>query len=814
MRSPQDSRSQQPPVKNTQSAKKPSGTRIGVYRTTSVKAKKPAQVKKSRLGGCLVTLGAIAALITAGGVIVGGIWLAILLMINPNAVIWLNQFLPTWTRIPIAITSPPQTLATIQEEVRKSRLISGEPIALKNSELLLPILASSSNCQRDCEKIVELRVYQPTELKSQEKYYRLVSQLPIAGPEEYIVLSSPVGAKSGNTGASRSLPLTTLSRFDDKAPNQGIWFKLSGQQIGGDTPMSYGQVIHYNPEHMHLSVMLQWTSPNELQPDWQQVTGTSTPEFVINQTVGLEPHFKVYQIKARNFVPNPIYLQEISLVQPPINTQGYRNALMLAGRGLWSLALQLLQSEKKNNWSAAAQEQMDVIRLHAEVTQSQAKQAWATLSTSILANLIDGRWADALLMFRASEPGVSVQEITTLLKTDSGGLWDRVEAALKVNPNDNNVRAWGALILTVQQGRPKAIAWLKQLQKNKPVDNSQINELLDHLDATSTKVSTTTSHASRIVGTAKPVTKVNPTDWLQLEAPLEVTGQVSPSLIPNRPAKKALSLTLEPQQVWYQVQVAAFNDGKRWRQPPFSNLPLLKDTSAKQLWNYLGLDNNSKIQISVWTAEGSQESTIATIKGVSYQGDVIQLLAAGEPLPAATPVTAAVKPSHALAYTEAALSWLDPGSMTFTDLNQLHPQWVSAILPAVWRELLKRGQVKQGALPSMPALLADMGHWSIQLVELTGDNEPEVVLSLYEDLSGALKKPDIERPVENSQLYKPRTVIFSNKGGLLYSEFSKDASTSLTAIADLGDAGSAALILSDKSNYSLKRWSPQRKRFE
>jgi hypothetical protein len=152
--------------------------------------------------------------------------------------------------------------------------------------------------------------------------------------------------------------------------------------------------------------------------------------------------------------------------------------------------------------------------------------------------------------------------------------------------------------------------------------------------------------------------------------------------------------------------------------------------------------------------------------------------------------------------------------MTFTELNQLNPLWASALLPAVWRELIKSGQVKQGSLPSNAVLLNDIGHWAIRLVELTGDNEPELLLTVYEDLSGALKKPDVNRPVEDSQMYKPRTVILSNTGALLYSEFSKDASTSLTAIADLGDGGPAALILDGKSNYSLRRWSSQRKRFE
>lgn len=812
MKTPRDSQHRRVPVKNTHLAKKPSGKRV-------IKGNK-SPVQKSRWGGCLATLGAIAILITTGGVIISGIWLAILLMINPNAVVWLNQFLPEWTRIPITDASPPQSLADIQEDVRKSGLIAGEPLPL-DSELLLPVFASAQNCQSDCEQIVELRVYQPSELKSEQGLYRLVSQLPISGPEEYFVLSPSTIAEADNASLSRKLPLTKLTHFDDKAPTGGFWFNLSGQRVAGDTPMIYGQVIHYNPDQMHLSVMLEWTSPNERQPYWQEVTGTSTPELVIDRTVGLEPQFKVYQIQPRKFVPDPIYLEEISLALPVLNTQAYRNALLLARSGLWTPAWQLLQSQKKKNWSAIAQAQLDVIRLHAQFTQAQAKQAWATPSQQILADLTDGRWADALLVFQAADAGVPVQEIATLLKTDTGGLWDRTQAALKVNPKDNNVKSWGALILTAQQGRAKAIAWLKQLSpspspsptlastqdQETPEISKEMKALLDHLEFASADASSTISHASQILGAAQPVATVNPKDWQQ---PEDLDWQQGTRQNPSQ----SPILQREPKQVWYQVQIAAFNDGQRWQQTPFTNLQLPTLAPIKQLWKSLGLDTDAQIQISVWTPDGQQETTIAIVKAVSYKGGVIQLLAAGEALPGATPTAGTLSRKRLLAYTASAFNWLEPDSMTLSDLNQAQPQWASAILPTLGRELVKSGQLTSGKLSSMAMMLREMGSWSVRLVDLTGNNQPEAVLTLYEDRSGALKKSDAKQSLKNSQLYKPRTVIFSDTGTLLYSEFSKNASASLTAIVDLGDGGSAALVIYENNNYSLKRWSAQGKRFE
>lgn len=835
----QNSRSRRPLVKNPQQDKKTSGKLVSANGKTPVRANKQPPVKKSRLRGFLTTLGVMTVITAAGSVIAGGIWLGILLMINPNAVVWINRFLPEWTRIPIVASSAPQTLATIQDEIRQNGLIPGEPQTLKNAELLLPILLSPPDCQTDCEQIIELRVYQPTEKSGDERRYRLATQLPIAGPEEYFVLSSQAKGASDNGTLSRALPLTKLTRFDDKAPTNGIWFNLSGRRVGGDTPMNYGQIVHYNPDQTHLNVMLQWTTPSEQSLYWQQITGASTPELVINQTIGLEPNFKVYQLKPRDFTPDPIYLQEISLAQPAIDTQIYRNALILVRSGLWSPALQLLQSQKNRRWSESAQAQMDVIQLHAEITQSQAKQAWSTPSSSILANLIDGRWADAVRVFQATEIGAPLQEIATLLQADSGDLWERTQAAIKVNSNDNDVKSWGALIVSARQGRSKAIAWLKQVSPTKSDTksdaksdtNSQIRQLLDRLDVALGRASLTSSHSSQIVGTAQQVIKVNPADWLQLENQNLSQGteqEFSPALAyptptpsypgvtpsPTVPLWKPLPLQKEAQQVWYQVQVSAFNDGHSWWQAPFSNLLLPPVASAKQLEKYLGLDTDSHIQITVLRAEGSQESTMATIKAVSYRGGVIQLLAAGDPLSAVTPVTGVPEKSHFLAYTDAALRWLEPGSMTVTDLNQQHPDWVSQMFPALKSELVKGNQLKAGSIKNVAEMLGEMRQWTVRLVELTGDNEPEVVLTLYEDLSKVRKKPDDKRTVMDNPLYKPRTLIFSNMGLLLYSEYSKDANVSLTAIADLGDGGPAALVLDGKSNYSMKRWSSENNRFE
>jgi hypothetical protein len=823
-----DSLPKQPSLKSSQRVKKPSAKQIEVYSKAyskpptnqSLPAKQPPvtnpspTTQKSPVNGWLGSFGVFSALIVTGTLLIGGGWLAALLMIDPNTVVWLNRFLPEWGRIRITASLPPKTFAAIQDEIRKNGLIPAEALPLNNSELLLPIFDSEPNCQSNCEKLVELRVYQPAGLNTQEKSYQLVSELPISGPKEYFAISASVSQKSTDKALSRSLPLTKLTRFDKNAPTENsFWFNLSGQRLSGDTPITYGQIVHYNPEKTHLSIMLQWTSPAQVQPYWQQVTGSETPELVVNQTLGLEPRFRVYQLKPRNFIPDPIYLEEISLEQTIFDTDSYRNALLLMRSGLWSGALQTLQSQKKNKWSAEAQAQLDVVQMHAQITQSQAKQAWATQGQQIYANLIDGRWEDALLVFQALDFGLPIQEIVALLKADVGGLWTRIETANQVNPENNYAKSWAALLLTIQQGRPKAIAYLKQLEKTQPVNFTQINELLDYLEAGLADNSSNSEHLSQIVGTAQQVQNISAADWLAIE-----DGKVQENRKLTTNNKKTTTnnpiLQKEPQQVWYQIQVTAFNDGKRWRQTPFANLKLPKAFMIKQLWKYLGLDNYPQIQVTVWTADGRPESRSLIVKALSFREGVIQLLAAGEALPPSAQGLGAASNRRPLAYTDAALRWLEPGSVSFSELNNIQPQWVATMLPALWQELQKSGQFKSGTMPSLQAMLSEIGHWSVRVVALTGNNQSDAVLTLYEDLSGALKKPDIKPPVDNSKLYKSRSLIFSAQGNLLYSEFSQDKSRAMIAIADLGDGGPPGLVINDSNTYSFQRWSNERKRFD
>jgi hypothetical protein len=76
---------------------------------------------------------------------------------------------------------------------------------------------------------------------------------------------------------------------------------------------------------------------------------------------------------------------------------------------------------------------MDLIRLHAQLTKSQAEETWASPSQEVLADLIDGRWGKALQVFQASSLE-NTQEIATLWRRIPVVWGNRIDIALKMNP--------------------------------------------------------------------------------------------------------------------------------------------------------------------------------------------------------------------------------------------------------------------------------------------------------------------------------------------------------------------------------------------
>ncbi|MCT7950088.1 hypothetical protein NG798_09850 [Ancylothrix sp. C2] len=751
--------------------------------------------------------GVVAVAAFAGGLsfLAGGAWMSIQMIMNPDAVMGLNQFLPE--REGIAGESqgnPPQTIAAIQAEMRDAGQIPGTPKWLtspKNPkmepDLLLPVVVESAPpkhlmCMSPCQQLSELKIYQPVgDSKNSEKYLRLVSQTQLEGPAETFVLS---GLDTGkNRASNRPQALTNIEPLQGEAPPTGIWLNLSGYRRQGDTTLAYGQVFHYNPDRAHLGLMTQWVSPAGRVPNWQEVTASGRPELVVDQSIGLEPKFEVYQIQPRNFVPNPIELTEISLKEPVLQDAVYRDALMLAKSGLWSPALQLLESLKQqkiqNNqaWPDSAQAQLDVVAFHAKITKTQADAAWSDPAQKALAAIIDGRWEEALKIFEADLD--NTYNISLLLKSDKGVISKRLEASLRKNPSSEVLLAWGAVLRSAQEGKPKAMAWYQSQNKIASASfetAARVSQVLERLDVAMAE-SLLVNHPGKLMGLAVPVAKVNAQDWM----------------MPTK--KEALEKT--EGQVWYQVRLAGFHDGQQWLRTPFLNLQLPNIETGRRLWKVLGLNLDPNLQISVWLPDGSQKTGLATVKAVSFRKGVLELLAAGEPLPEQTQFPRPV------AFTADKFRWLEPALMNMNELNGSQPVLVRGILTSLWRELQGPGR-GAGRAPSLDQMLQQSSSWQVQLVDLNGNQVPDAVLTLQYDMAASWAGSMASLPQNSGDSSRPKTLIFDDNGRLIYSAFTFNSGESLTGFADLEDGGPVALVVDTANGYTLKRWVSDRRRFE
>ncbi|MCC5610444.1 hypothetical protein LC612_27765 [Nostoc sp. CHAB 5834] len=748
---------------------------------------------------------AYAILLSSASLIMAFAWISVLFIFNPDEVSWLNKILPAWAQIPLGNHERPQTLKQIQLDLSKKNHIFGETLPLhQNAEdsFLLPVFQQRPNCQSDCEELVELRVYERSEeleFKSQsENYYYLATQLPVTGPDESFVISPSLDGTSEPQDISIPLPLTEVQRFEGGTPLPGVWFNLRGQrQQGTDAiafdvgaAIAYGYVVYYNPERTNLLQMLSWTSPNGQLPKWQQVTGDSTKELVVDQTIGLEPHLQVYQVKPLKLFLKPIQLEAITLKSSALKDYPYQNALSIARSGLWTPAFEWLKFIKKQHKGVlpeAAQAQIDLIRLHSQLTKTQAQKNWASPSQEVLADLIDGRWEKALEVFEASPH--NAQEIVTLLKADEKRLWNRMAAALRVNPNRRELQAWFALILAVQQGEGHANSWLKAQPKITKDNLAYIQGLLARLNSEgASQISST--HPSQIVGTVQPITQVTNTEWLQ----------------PNSSA----DLKLTDNQ-WYEVEVSAFNDGKRWLNSPFDNFNLPKTSPAKFLWKTLGITSDPEIQIVVWLPNGEQQITIAAIKAVQLRGKVLRLLAAGPKIPENQNDVLQPKP---LALTNAALEWVQPSPITLQQLHQQNPQGVKVMLSSVWKSLQQSDEVPGGAIPSFEQMQEKLGNWPVQVIDLTNNAQPEIILTISAGAIASLNQPTPEIQGENPEQRRDRTIILSDSNEVIYTDFTGDSLQKLSAFAKLSGVQSLTLLVENAHNYSLRRWSEKNQRFE
>ncbi|NET00752.1 MAG: hypothetical protein F6K61_09275 [Sphaerospermopsis sp. SIO1G1] len=750
-----------------------------------------SSIWRSKLSSAL----ALMVLLSIGSIIISCGWISILFIIDPQRVAWLNNFLPSEAKINISETDIPKTLTEIKKSLKQQKLTTGEILALEshssqNNQLpnifLLPVFKERNKCRSDCQELVELRVYKKSKeiefnLQKEPHYYQ-GQKIEINGLSQFFV-EAPVGSNvsiAGNENKEVYLPLTEIKTFDKPKSLPGLWFDLQGKHKQGNQSIIYGQIVHYNPQLRSLENMLFWKNPNNKVPQWQQVTGSKTEELVIDQTVGLEPRLQLYQIQAGDLVKNSVFLQPIEL-KPRMNIYGYQQSLFLARNGLWTPAnawLISIQKEIKKPLSEYVQAQIDLIKLHSQITKTQADKNWASPSQTVLTALMDGRWEKGLDVLISSPD--SGREIYNLLQADRGRLWNRTTVALRLNPQRRAVLAWAYLMLTVQRGESRANTWLESQPQ---INRATFTYLQDLLVKLNHEVKNT--HPSQIIGRVKKITTVKYANWLPVDGKADIV--------------------VSDDQVLYQIDVSAFHNGKTWLIYPFTDLQLPKIQTSLFWIKTLGLGNDVNIQIAVWLPDGEQQVKTATIKAVQMQNGKLKLLVTGDPI---GENKEGYVPHPPLAFTNTALEWVQPSPMSMEALAIANPEVVEDVIPKIWRALQQSGDIT-GSSFTWTEIEEKMKNWPVQMIDITRDGNPDLVLTISDSAIASFKNsPQLEK------INTPRTIIFAETGEIIYNDFNRDNQQALTAIAKLNNDQSIALLVGSKDKYSVRRWSEINQRLE
>jgi hypothetical protein len=374
------------------------------------------------------------------------------------------------------------------------------------------------------------------------------------------------------------------------------------------------------------------------------------------------------------------------------------------------------------------------------------------------------------------------------LKTGQGNLIGRIALASRIDSDDRGVLAWMTSILVIQQGKENANSWLKKQLHLSPSSLSYIQDILARLSNEMIE-----PHSSQIIGGVKQISIVDRNDWIAIDS------------------KPDWSITNE--QVWYEVDVSAFNDGQIWLKSPFTDIEMPQAQLREFFTEMLGITADRTIQLIVWLADGEQEVTPANIKAVHLKQGNLQLLVAG------SRINASQDNLHKpLALTDTTLEWVQPSPITISQLYQENPHWLAAALPNVWHCLQKSGDISPGSVPSFPHMEEKMQDWPVQSINLTDPDQPSLVMTIsgsaIADLQQSGSQPLTQSLTKEQDLSHPRSLIISSNGQTIYSDFVKNSPRELIAVAKLANSSELALLVDNAGRYELERWSEANQRFE
>ncbi len=709
-----------------------------------------------------------------GGVVLLGLSfrLGLRLMLDPAATLeeW-PQALAQWQRSPQAALLPVTTLEELDQTLEDNQQL-GEPLRLGelgadgNEVLLLPVLAVDSG------SIVSLNLFQ-----AQRGDLRAIAALPIDPLAKDTVLAPLLHSPQVPTALPASFPLTQVVPLPSPlGAANGLWLSLEGTWQQQGLTLRYGQILHFDPKAQRLTPLVVWSSPANQLPQWADLDGDGPSDLIVDETVGLEPALRGWQVLAGS----PPRLQPVSWVQVPVDAAGqaggYQQALRLARGGLWGSAqarLAEFKAAQPGAWNPAAEAQLRLSDRHAAITRRQAGQDWSAPTQQILALLIDGRWEAALLRLEAT-PDLA-PALLHRLGSDRGRMWNRITAAAAQPDPPPAVYVWGGLTLKAQQSQPTRLEggtqdWLDR----QPVPAAARQRLAQILSpAVSAQASGSPARAADPEAMATPASAASAASAVALDPVEAFVGQARAIPTPQS-GYAAPGQSFDPALgQWYAIDLRARRQPWGWQRGPLTLPPNAELTSV---WQALESTAQPWPQILHWVSPTTGVPASLTLRGVTMEGGMPILLATG---PASS--AAALPP---LVFSQGALVWLDG--------SQGQPASAGAIAAALQPYLANSALSSDLATPPRQHSL-----------DLTGDGQLEQVLTWDAIALADLKSAGITVAGD-----APKTVILTSNNAILYSDLLTPQT--LVALTSPTPDGAMGLVVHRPTGYDLLTWATGR----
>ncbi len=707
--------------------------------------------------------------------------LGLRLMLNPEA---LPQGLAQWWRSPPLTLSPATSLDDLQRQAEAAQQRLGDPLGLGDGFVLVPVL------EAETETLVSLALFQS---QGGEGELSAIATLAIDPLPKDTVLAPFRNSSQTPTAVPATFPLMQVVLLSSPPEaSDGTWLTLEGTWQQQGLTLRYGHLLHVglpqgDSQNQALTLLEHWSSPANRPPQWADLDGDGPSDLIIDETVGLEPALRGWQVMAG---ARP-QLQPVSWLRVPVDAGAkagtYQQALRLARGGLWHQAqahLADLKSALAQGWNPAAEAQLRLMERHAVITQRQAEQDWSTPTQYILALLIDGRWEAALAQLEKS-PSL-VPAVLGRLGADRGQMWNRISAAAALPDPPPAVYVWGGLAIQAQQNQSNNLGgaspdWLDR-QPVPTLARQRLATVLTTLTANQRQAVAsareTAEGGTAEIAPAPPNLEANqPSRAIALAPAVAFIGQGNP--IASPPAGYAApgqSLDGGLGQ-WYAVELRAVRQDQGWQR---GSLALPSGANPAAAWSVVQPAAQAAPQILRWVSPTTGQPAPLTVRGLRLVNDNPMLLATGP----------AVMPSSPppLVFSEGALMWLDASQGQGPD-----DEAIAAAATAIFGSQPP---------PDWATTLATQHR-----LDLTGDGQAERVLTWNQAALEQLQGWRVQ--VETTA---PKTIVLGQDNRVLYSDMF--VPQALVALTNPATGWPIGLLVHRSGGYDLLAWLATAQRFE